>query len=137
MDSKWSTVGSSNLDPLSLSFNLESNVFILDRAFNRYLRERLEVLIQNHCRQFKPEHIRRSTWQAAMSFLAFHFMRHFPVLAGWVPVHAARMETVSANTAAVAEACMAASPKHSDESGNDEDISRAAMKERRPQALHA
>ena len=35
VDEDWSTVGSSNLDPLSLSMNLEANVLIRDRAFNR------------------------------------------------------------------------------------------------------
>jgi cardiolipin synthase len=34
MDDEWATVGSSNLDPLSLSLNLEANVIIRDRAFN-------------------------------------------------------------------------------------------------------
>jgi cardiolipin synthase len=37
VDEDWSTVGSSNLDPLSLSLNLEANVLIRDRAFNREL----------------------------------------------------------------------------------------------------
>ena len=36
-DDRWSTVGSSNLDPLSLSLNLEANVIVRDRAFNELL----------------------------------------------------------------------------------------------------
>src|SRR5690606_37234668 len=39
VDEDWSTVGSSNLDPLSLSLNLEANVVIRDRAFNACLGE--------------------------------------------------------------------------------------------------
>lgn len=35
MDDHWATVGSSNLDPLSLSLNLEANIIIHDRAFNQ------------------------------------------------------------------------------------------------------
>ena len=35
VDDEWSTVGSSNLDPLSLSLNLEANVIMRDRAFNQ------------------------------------------------------------------------------------------------------
>jgi phosphatidylserine/phosphatidylglycerophosphate/cardiolipin synthase-like enzyme len=31
----WATVGSSNLDPLSLSLNLEANLIIHDRVFNQ------------------------------------------------------------------------------------------------------
>ena len=42
MDDEWATVGSSNLDPLSLSLNLEANVIIRDRGFNQHLHERLE-----------------------------------------------------------------------------------------------
>ncbi len=34
VDREWATVGSSNLDPLSLYLNLEANVLIKDRAFN-------------------------------------------------------------------------------------------------------
>ncbi len=35
IDDDWATVGSSNLDPLSLSLNLEANVFIRDARFRR------------------------------------------------------------------------------------------------------
>ena len=42
VDDEWSTVGSSNLDPLSLSLNLEANVVIRDRDFNQVLSERLD-----------------------------------------------------------------------------------------------
>ncbi|WP_240357254.1 phospholipase D-like domain-containing protein [Pseudomonas hygromyciniae] len=35
VDEGWSTVGSSNLDPLSLALNLEANVLIRDRGFNQ------------------------------------------------------------------------------------------------------
>ena len=35
IDDDWATVGSSNLDPLSLSLNLEANVFIRDAGFVR------------------------------------------------------------------------------------------------------
>lgn len=98
VDNMWSTVGSSNLDPLSLSFNLESNVFIIDREFNRHLRERLRMLMEQHCVRFKPEHIQRTSFQAFMTFIAFHFMRRFPVLASWVPSRAPRVKTVRAAT---------------------------------------
>jgi cardiolipin synthase len=37
VDDEWATVGSSNLDPLSLVLNLEGNVIIKDRAFVRTL----------------------------------------------------------------------------------------------------
>ena len=40
-DRQWATVGSSNLDPLSLSLNLEANLIIHDRQFNQTLRDNL------------------------------------------------------------------------------------------------
>lgn len=42
VDDEWATVGSSNLDPLSLVLNLEGNVVIKDRAFVRTLSTSLE-----------------------------------------------------------------------------------------------
>ena len=42
VDDHWATVGSSNLDPLSLALNLEANVMIRDRAFNAELRGDLQ-----------------------------------------------------------------------------------------------
>ncbi|MDB5802063.1 MAG: cardiolipin synthase ClsB [Rhodocyclales bacterium] len=138
VDSKWSTVGSSNLDPLSLSFNLESNVFILDRPFNRYLRERLDVLLQNHCKQFKPEHITRTNWQAFMSFLAFHFMRRYPMLLGWIPFHVPHMKTVGSRTDTQAEQGDKAPEKHdTDGDGHAERMPATPINEGRAQELHA
>jgi cardiolipin synthase len=49
VDERWSTVGSSNLDPLSLSLNLEANVIVRDEAFARQLDERLDYLMRHHC----------------------------------------------------------------------------------------
>ncbi|HJV60418.1 MAG TPA: cardiolipin synthase ClsB [Albitalea sp.] len=90
-DDEWATVGSSNLDPLSLSLNLEANVIVRDRAFNAELRSRLERLIREHCRRIEAEHAGRSWWQLAASYLAFHVLRRFPAWAGWLPAHQARL----------------------------------------------
>ena len=43
VDSGWATVGSSNIDPLSLLLNLEANAVVQDEAFAQLLRQRLEV----------------------------------------------------------------------------------------------
>jgi cardiolipin synthase len=93
VDDEWSTVGSSNLDPLSLALNLEANVLIRDRAFNQQLYERLEVLSQNHC-QTMPENRkpRLWLWRLTVGFLVFHVMRHFPALTGWLPAHKPRLK---------------------------------------------
>lgn len=42
IDDAWATVGSSNIDPLSLLLNLEANVVVRDRAFTEALAARLE-----------------------------------------------------------------------------------------------
>ncbi len=87
-DDEWSTVGSSNLDPLSLSLNLEANLLIRDRAFNQHLRERLEDLIEHSCNEVPAPSGRRPAWgQMALSYLVFHFLRRFPGWAGWLPAH--------------------------------------------------
>ncbi|WP_447096295.1 cardiolipin synthase ClsB [Pseudomonas sp. CF10PS3] len=93
VDDEWSTVGSSNLDPLSLALNLEANVLIRDRAFNQQLYERLEVLSKNHC-QTMPENRkpRLWLWRLTVGFLVFHVMRHFPALTGWLPAHKPRLK---------------------------------------------
>ncbi|MCW0923643.1 cardiolipin synthase ClsB [Pseudomonas sp. RG1] len=93
VDEDWSTVGSSNLDPLSLSLNLEANVLIRDRAFNQHLYERLEDLSQNHCKAMDAKLLPRGRiWHMTVGFLVFHFLRHFPAMAGWLPAHKPRLK---------------------------------------------
>ena len=103
VDDEWSTVGSSNLDPLSLSLNLEANVMILDRDFNRHLSERLEALIRNSCRLVEEVELPHSnTWLMVRSFFVFHFLRHFPSWVAWLPRHAPKvipMDSRSGRTA--------------------------------------
>ncbi|MBA3598591.1 MAG: cardiolipin synthase ClsB, partial [Methylibium sp.] len=87
-DDEWATVGSSNLDPLSLSLNLEANVIIRDRGFNRELRERLEHLIDNSCNEVMPDPSRaRSFGRVTLGFFVFHFVRRFPGWASALPAH--------------------------------------------------
>ncbi len=95
MDDEWSTVGSSNLDPLSLSLNLEANVMIRDREFNRNLSEKLERLMQNSCRLVKETEMpRANTWLIVRSFFVFHFLRYFPSWAAALPTHSPKMRSV-------------------------------------------
>jgi cardiolipin synthase len=42
-DDDWATVGSSNIDPLSLLLNLEANVMVRDAAFNAALSREIEA----------------------------------------------------------------------------------------------
>jgi cardiolipin synthase len=46
VDADWSTVGSSNIDPLSLLLNLEANVIVRDESFAAVLALRLEMAFQ-------------------------------------------------------------------------------------------
>ncbi|WP_435038189.1 cardiolipin synthase ClsB [Pseudomonas neuropathica] len=99
VDEEWSTVGSSNLDPLSLSLNLEANVLIRDRAFNQHLFERLDDLSQNHCKAMDASKSPRGRiWHMTVGFLVFHFLRHFPAMAGWLPAHKPRLKPFRGTT---------------------------------------
>jgi cardiolipin synthase len=94
VDDEWATVGSSNLDPLSLSLNLEANVMVRDRAFAANLRERLERLICDDCRQLESDKVaqRRAGLRLLLDTLAYHVTRRFPSWAGLLPAHAARLK---------------------------------------------
>jgi cardiolipin synthase A/B len=104
IDGDWATVGSSNLDPLSLFLNLEANIVVRDAAFGRRLRERLHQLMEKHCSEITPERAPpRTPWRQFLSVLAFHFVRRFPTYAGWLPGHREppRVRVVSQNDARV------------------------------------
>ncbi|MBZ6386169.1 MULTISPECIES: cardiolipin synthase ClsB [Pantoea] len=87
-DRQWATVGSSNLDPLSLSLNLEANLIVYDRDFNQTLRDNLEQLLAKDCQRVQEDRLPpRTWWQLTKSVIVFHFLRHFPAIAGWLPAH--------------------------------------------------
>lgn len=88
MDDKWSTVGSSNLDPLSLSLNLEANLIIEDEFFNKLLFENLTRLLNRDCEQLTLQTaVKGYWWRMPLIFLSFHFLRRFPTILGWLPAH--------------------------------------------------
>lgn len=79
VDGRWATVGSSNLDPLSLSLNLEANVVIVDAGFGTELRARLLQLLAQDCTPVTAARVpKRTWWRIVSSMLVFHFLRHFP-----------------------------------------------------------
>jgi cardiolipin synthase len=103
-DDEWATVGSSNLDPLSLSLNLEANVIVRGRAFNQGLRTTLERLMRENCKAIDPQRDMAHSWgRLGASYLAFHVLRRFPAWAGWLPAHQPRLAPAS-DYAAVAGA---------------------------------
>ncbi len=93
VDDEWSTVGSSNLDPLSLSLNLEANLVIKDRAFAAQLRRRLDALVQEDCRLVAPATAESGfgLWQSLKSAVVFHVLRHFARWATLLPPHSPRL----------------------------------------------
>ncbi len=98
MDDQWSTVGSSNLDPLSLSLNLEANVIVRDTAFNGVLAQRLEHLMRHSCKQISTADLASewSGWRLVRSFFIFHFLRWYPSWLGWLPRHTPRLTLAQA-----------------------------------------
>ena len=97
VDDEWSTVGSSNLDPLSLSLNLEANVVIRDRAFTALRHPRLQTLICDSCHEGAPEP--QGRWEGLRllrGYCVYHLMRWFPTWAGWLPRHRPSIALVGA-----------------------------------------
>ncbi len=92
MDDEWATVGSSNLDPLSLALNLEANVIIRDADFNHALSTRLDKLMCESCNEIRADtlgELKGIAW--VRSFLAFHFTRRYPRWASWLPRHVPKL----------------------------------------------
>ena len=63
VDSDWATVGSSNIDPLSLLVNLEANIAVHDGAFARELAVHIEAEITRSLPIDTPQRLRtRAPW---------------------------------------------------------------------------
>lgn len=95
VDKQWATVGSSNLDPLSLALNLEGNVMVRDEAFASCLQEKLEHLIDEQCRLMeRGSRPRRRIQRVLVGVFVFHFLRRFPAWAGLFPVRKPQLTTL-------------------------------------------
>ena len=76
IDGEWSTVGSSNLDPLSLLLAREANVLVQDRAFSQDLRGRLVQAMAHAGKRMDAEAFaRRPLRQRVGEWAAFVLMR--------------------------------------------------------------
>lgn len=62
IDTKWATVGSSNLDPLSLLLAREANVVIEDRGFAEHLHARLDGLIARDAKLLDMAAVNDASW---------------------------------------------------------------------------
>ena len=76
IDGHWATVGSSNLDPLSLLLEREANVVIEGAAFANELRDCLlnEVALQD-CRVDQTAHLQRPVIKRLLDWFAYGVMR--------------------------------------------------------------
>jgi cardiolipin synthase len=112
MDDEWATVGSSNLDPMSLVFNLEANVIIRDRQFNQTLSAALDKLMCKACTEVTEMALGElKGWALARSFLAYHFTRRYPGWASWLPRHVPRLLPTAATSKQMTPAFAAAKEK--------------------------
>ncbi len=107
VDDTWATVGSSNLDPFSLSLNLEANVMMIDRTFNAQLAANLQGLIATRCRRVMAEDLQESNaWRKMRSFFLFHLLRRYPAWAGRLPAHAPRLASLPGAHPPAATECL-------------------------------
>ena len=105
IDDDWATVGSSNLDPLSLSLNLEANVILRDRGFAAVLRERLEHLMRHSCQEVQPQPAPRwKLWMRMRSYFVLRFAQRFPRWTRVLPTHSPVLQLVETPPAAAAPA---------------------------------
>jgi len=127
MDDKWATVGSSNLDPLSLSLNLEANVIIEDANFNQHLATHLLELAAHDCNKLDIQSaVRGLWWRAPLIFVSFHFLRKFPTIMGWLPAHTHELKLVTPTAEATVKSAKEKKPL-ADESIVDEPIARESV----------
>jgi cardiolipin synthase len=83
IDSRWATVGSSNLDPLSLLLAREANVVVDDPGFAQRLRDRLlHAMLEEGERMDRAAFEKRPPLQRAKERLALILMRILLVIQG-------------------------------------------------------
>ena len=83
VDGVWATVGSSNLDPLSLLLAREANVVVADKAFAGALRASLLAVLPADVQRLDAAALaRRTLWQRLLDRLAFGLMRTMLFLSG-------------------------------------------------------
>jgi cardiolipin synthase len=77
VDGHWATVGSSNIDPLSLLVNLEANVVVLDGSFAARLACEIEAALQVSSRvgERAGQGLRALLHRAVVVWFAYVFLR--------------------------------------------------------------
>lgn len=83
VDQRWATVGSTNLDPLSLLLAREANVSTTDPRFAALLHDCLDAILQNGSQRLDVQLLSQRPWQQrALDRLAFAVMRTVLFLTG-------------------------------------------------------
>ena len=82
VDGQWATVGSSNLDPLSLLLAREANVVVQDPVFGGQLRERLLRALAQDGRVVGRTSLDVPLWSRGLDHLAYGLLRLLVALAG-------------------------------------------------------
>lgn len=83
IDRRWATVGSSNLDPLSLLLAREANVVVVDERFAQELRARLVQAMEHDGRRVEPASYAHRPWQQrVLDRIAFGLTRAMIFLNG-------------------------------------------------------
>jgi cardiolipin synthase A/B len=76
IDSVWATVGSSNLDPLSLLLAREANIVVQDASFAQSLRQRLLLAMASEGKRVDATQMAKRPWmQRINEMIAFAVMR--------------------------------------------------------------
>ncbi len=84
IDGHWATVGSSNLDPISVLLAREANVVIEDARFARQLREEILQATQRDGVRVDPMRYASRPWpQRALDWVAYGMVRLALALTGW------------------------------------------------------
>ena len=84
VDQRWATVGSTNLDPVSLLLTREANVVTRDAAFASLLRERLAELMAHAGERVDAARLASRPWQQRLlDRVAFGLMRAMLYLGGY------------------------------------------------------
>lgn len=93
VDGNWCTIGSSNLDPLSLALNLEANVIVRDEQFVSEITEQLRRLL-GESRRITHVAPARNRWRSFIGTLGYHATRYFPRLALWLPARSPVLKSI-------------------------------------------
>jgi cardiolipin synthase len=76
IDGHWATVGSSNIDPVSLLLAREANVVVEDEAFARELRDSLQSVIASSARPISREYgLNMGLMARLMAWIAYAAVR--------------------------------------------------------------